>query len=76
MALQEIDRFDLCDPDGDLPEERARAHDRLRDVFQRSNAAGYGYAELYDYVVASEEARADWQAESGRDSAERDDHDA
>lgn len=65
IILERISGSDICDPDTDFIETREDMQAAVRDLQARASSHGNTLEELYDSVVAEEEARADFQTEQG-----------
>jgi hypothetical protein len=58
-----VAKSDIGDRDGCAGEDRLDAHAGLREIGVQTAAAGFSEAELYEFLVNSEEARIDFEIE-------------
>jgi hypothetical protein len=62
FALERIAKYDIGDHDGDT-QHRVEAHASLREIGVQTIAAGFNEADLYRFLIGSEEARIDFETE-------------
>jgi hypothetical protein len=66
FALEQVAKYDIGDHDEDA-QHRLDAHASLREIALQTAAAGFNEAELYQFLIGSEEARIDFETEQAGD---------